>query len=67
MGIIDYDDGDYLIGISDNMAIDSDGNMMMRMSNNMAMDMDSGDMHFVSSWDKKEDNFGSSLDDDEDN
>ena len=27
----DYDDGDYVHSISDNMAIDSDGNMMMRM------------------------------------
>ena len=42
----DYDDGDYVHSISDNMAIDSDGNMMMRMSDNMAMDMDSGELHF---------------------
>ena len=28
----DYDDGDYVHSISDNMAIDSDGNMMMRRS-----------------------------------
>ena len=32
------------------MAIDSDGNMMMRMSDNMAMDLDSGDIHIISSW-----------------
>ena len=51
----DYDDGDYVRSISDNMAIDSDGNMMMRMSDNMAMDMDSGELHFVSSWDNDED------------
>lgn len=51
----DYDDCDYVHGISDNMAIDSDGNMMMRMSDNMAMDMDSGELHFVSSWDNDED------------
>ena len=37
------------------MAIDSDGNMMMRISDNMAMDMDSGELHFVSSWDNDED------------
>lgn len=30
---------------------DSDGNMMMRMSDNMAMDMDSGELHLTSSWD----------------
>ena len=46
----DYDDGDFLMSISDNMAMDSDGNLMMRMSDNMAMDMDSGDIHFISGW-----------------
>ena len=50
----DYDDGDYVHSISDNMAIDSDGNMMMRMSDNMAMDMDSSELHFVSSWNNDE-------------
>ena len=39
----DYDDGDFGMTISDNMAMDSDGNLMMRMSDNMAMDMDSGE------------------------
>lgn len=34
----DFEDGDFVHTISDNMAIDSDGNMMMRMSDNMAMD-----------------------------
>ena len=52
----DYDDGDYVHSISDNMAIDSDGNMMMRISDNMAIDMDSGEFHFVSSWDNDEKN-----------
>ena len=47
----DFDDGDFGMSISDNMAIDSDGDLMMRMSDNMAMDMDSGELHFVSSWD----------------
>ena len=51
----DYDDGDYVHSLSDNMAIDSDGNMMMRMSDNMAMDMDSGEIHFVSSWSADDD------------
>lgn len=50
----DYDDCDYVHSISNNMAIDSDGNMMIRMSDNMAMDMDSGELHFVSSWDNDE-------------
>ena len=50
----DYDDGDYVHSISDNMAIASDENMMMRMSDNMAMDMDSGELHYVSSWNNDE-------------
>ena len=51
----DYDDGDFLMSISDNMAMDSDGNLMMRMSDNMAMDMDSGDIHFISGWSDDDD------------
>lgn len=31
------------------MAIDSDGNMLIRMGDNMAMDMESGELHIVSS------------------
>ena len=46
----DYEDSDFAMSISDNMAIDSNGDLMMRMGNNMAMDMDTGDIHFVSSW-----------------
>jgi hypothetical protein len=40
------------------MAMDSDGNMMMRMGDNMAMDMDSGDIHFISSWSADEEDDG---------
>lgn len=32
------------------MAIDSDGDMLMRMGDNMAMDMETGDLHFTSDW-----------------
>ena len=46
----DYDDGDFAMSISDNMAMDSDGNLMMRMGDHMAMDMDTGDIHMISSW-----------------
>ena len=45
----DYEDGDFAMSISDNMAIDSNGNLIMRMGDNMAMDMDTGDIHLVSS------------------
>ena len=53
--ILDFDDGDFIFSTSENIGFDSDGNMMMRMSDNMAMDMDSGDIHFTSSWDNDED------------
>ena len=48
--IFDYDDGDFAMSISDNMAMDSDGDLMMRMGDHMAMDMDTGDIHMISSW-----------------
>lgn len=51
----DFDDGDFGMSISDNMAIDSDGDLMMRMSDNMAMDMETGEMHFISDWSDEED------------
>lgn len=46
----DYDDDDFAISISENMAIDSDGDLMIRMGHNMAMDIDTGDIHVISSW-----------------
>lgn len=51
----DYDDGDFVHTISDNMAIDSDGDLLMRMGDNMAMDMDSGELHIISGWSDDED------------
>lgn len=51
----DFDDGEFGMPISDNMAIDSEGDMMMRMSDNMDMDMDTGDIHFISGWSDEED------------
>ena len=53
--ILDFDDGDFIFLTSGNIGFDSDGNMMMKMSDNMALDMDSGEIHFVSSWDEGED------------
>ena len=53
--ILDFDDGDFIFSTSGNIGFDSDGNMMLKMSDNMAMDMDSGEIHFVSSWDEGED------------
>lgn len=52
----DYDDKDFAHTISDNMAIGSDGDLLMRMGDNMAMDMDSGELHIISGWlDDKDD------------
>lgn len=45
-----YEDGDFAISISDNIAINSDGDFMLRMSDNMAMDLDTGEIHMISSW-----------------
>lgn len=53
--ILDFDDGDFIFSTSENIGFDSDGNMMMKMSDNMALDMDSGEIHFVSSWDEDKD------------
>lgn len=52
---IDYDDGDFVHSVSDNIAMDSDGNPMMRMGDNMAMDMDTGDLHFIFPWSDEDD------------
>ena len=53
--ILDFDDGDFIFSTSENIGFDSDGNMMMRMSDNMAMDMDSGELHIISGWSDDED------------
>ena len=55
MSIFDYDDGDFPIEMSDNMAMDYDGHMMMRIGDNMAMDMDTGEIHITSGWDTDKD------------
>ncbi len=48
--IIDFEDGDFALRLSDNMAIDADGNLMIKMSDSMAMDMDTGELHITSTW-----------------
>ncbi len=52
--LFDFNGGDFLCRRGDT-AFDSDGNMMMRMSDNMAMDIDSGELHFTSSWEDDDD------------
>ncbi len=51
----DYDDGDFLFAVSDNMAMDSVGDLMVRMSDNSVLDLNSGDLHFISSWEDEDD------------
>ena len=35
--------------------MDSEGDLLLRISDNMAMDLDSGDIHFTSSWNEDDD------------
>lgn len=53
--IFDYEDGSFGMSLSGNMLIDSDGDLMMKMSDNTAMDMDSGELHLISSFGEDED------------
>ncbi len=50
----DYDDGDFIMSVSDNIAMDSEGNLMVCMCDNMMMDMQHGDIHITSSWGEDE-------------
>lgn len=53
--IWDFEDGDLIMDMGNDMGLDSDGNMMIKMGSNMAMDMETGDLHIVSGWDDEED------------
>lgn len=46
----DLETGEIGHSISDNMLMDSDGDLLMKMSDNMALDLDSGDIHLISSF-----------------
>ena len=50
--------GKHGFDFSDDMGMDSDGDMMMRVGDNMAMDIDSGELHMVSGWDDDDDDHG---------
>lgn len=52
--IFDFDNGGFIHPLSDRMGMDFDGNMMLRIGDNMAMDLDSGDIHMTSSWPEDE-------------
>lgn len=53
--IFDYTSGEFIYGGSSGSGFDSDGDMMMRISDNMAMDMDTGELHIVSLWNDDDD------------
>ena len=55
MHFFDFEDGDFAHTITENKAIDSDGDLLMRMGDNMAMDLDSGELHIISGWANDED------------
>lgn len=46
----DYETGEFVYAVSDDMAINSDGGLLMRMGDDMAMDMETGELHIVSGW-----------------
>ena len=50
-----YDSGDMGFATSESMGMSSDGDMLMRMGDNMAMDMETGDIHFISDWSDDDD------------
>lgn len=50
----DYNDGDFVHTLSDNMAINSNGDLLMRMDNHMVIDMDSGGLHVIPDWSEDE-------------
>ena len=52
--IYEYEDGEMLTSLSDNMAMDSEGDMYMRMSDNMSMNMSTGELHMTSTWEDEE-------------
>ncbi len=54
--LFDYEDGDFAMPLSDNIAMDSNGDWIMRIGDNMALDMDSGDIHLVPGWPSDTDN-----------
>ena len=49
--IFDYDSGEFINPISDDMGIDSDGNFHIRIGDNMSMNLETGDLHVISGWD----------------
>ena len=53
----DYDNGNFVNTISGNMAIDSNGDLLMRLGDNMAMDMDTGELHIISGWSNDENEY----------
>ena len=52
---LDFETGELCNSISDNMLMETNGDLLMKMSDNMALDLDSGDIHFLSSFGSDDD------------
>ena len=48
--VFDYDDGDFIFQMNDNIGIDSHGDLNMRMGDNVSMNINTGELHITSNW-----------------
>ena len=54
--IFDFEDGEFINKISDDIGIDFDGHTHLKIGNNMSMDLEDGNIHLTSNWNAEEDN-----------
>lgn len=47
---LDFDSGNFLMRLSDKLAIDSAGELWMRFGERMVMGLDRGDIHLTAPW-----------------
>ncbi len=47
---LDLESGEFGFDMGGNMLMDSDGDLMMKVGDNMAIDMDNGDLHIISNF-----------------
>ena len=47
---IDFNDDDFCLSLSDELAVDSEGDTMMKLSDNLAVDLETGETHAISGW-----------------
>ena len=49
--LFDFDNGNLLVNLDGQTAIDDKGNTFMRVSDDFAVDLKTNDLHFTSGWD----------------